>query len=191
MNSQINAHYSYHQTTNRNGQYLLDYQTENNLLCLNTHFQKRHSKLWTYTYPNSIKAQLDFLFINKKWKNSALNCEAYNSFEGVSSDHRIVTAEIRLSLRSNKKKTAKSPQYDWSTLKTNAEIQNKYNISVQNHFNILQNLGTTPNQTYNNFVFAHNKAVEAENTVEAENPRQELKLATKLLKHNPTRSIKI
>ena len=70
MNSQINAHYSYHQTTNRNGQYLLDYQTENNLLCLNTHFQKRHSKFWTYTNPNSIKAQLDFLFINKKCKNS-------------------------------------------------------------------------------------------------------------------------
>ena len=42
-------------------------------------------KLWTYTYTNNTKAQIDYVFINKKWKNSTINCEAYPSFEGVSS----------------------------------------------------------------------------------------------------------
>ena len=75
---------------------------ENRLTCLNANYQKREGKLWTYTYVNSSKAQIDYVFINKKWKNSAMNCEAYSSFEGVSSDHRIVTAKLRLSLQKKK-----------------------------------------------------------------------------------------
>ena len=33
--------YAFHNSTNRNGKMLKDYLQENNLLCLNTHFQKR------------------------------------------------------------------------------------------------------------------------------------------------------
>ena len=32
---------------------------------------------------NNNKVQIDFVFINKKWKNNAMNSEAYSSFEGV------------------------------------------------------------------------------------------------------------
>ena len=39
--------------------------------------------------------------MNKKWINNALSSWAYSSFEGVSSDHRIVTAKIPLSRRRN------------------------------------------------------------------------------------------
>ena len=53
-----------------------------------------------YTYANNTKAEIDNVFINKKWNNGALNCEAYSSFEGASSDLLIVTAKIRLSIRS-------------------------------------------------------------------------------------------
>ena len=109
MNAQIgkngNNKYSLHNTSNRNGQHLTDFMIENRLACLNTNYQKREGKLWTYTYANNTKAQIDYVLINKKWKNSALNCEAYSSFEGVSTDHRIVTAKIRLSLRKNDKRT--------------------------------------------------------------------------------------
>ena len=105
MNAQIgkngNNKYSLHNTSNRNGQHLTDFMTENRLTCLNTNYQKREGKLWTNTYVNNSKAQIDYVFINKKWKNSAMNWEAYSSFEGVSSDHRIVMAKIRLSLRKN------------------------------------------------------------------------------------------
>ena len=91
MNAQIgkngNNKYCLHNTSNRNGQHLTDFMIENRLTCLNTNYQKREGKLWTCTYANNSKTQIDYVFINKKWKNSAMNCEAYSSFEGVSSDH--------------------------------------------------------------------------------------------------------
>ena len=39
--------YSFHINTNRNGNMLKNFIHENNLLCLNTHFQKRSGQLWT------------------------------------------------------------------------------------------------------------------------------------------------
>ena len=49
--------------------------------------KKREGKLWTYTYENNPKALIEYVFIKKKWKNSAVNYEVYSSFVGVSSDH--------------------------------------------------------------------------------------------------------
>ena len=48
---------------------------ENRLACLNANFQKREGKLWTYTYTSKTKAQINYIFINKKWNNCTLNCE--------------------------------------------------------------------------------------------------------------------
>ena len=94
----VNHKFSFHNSSKRNRQHLRDLMTKNRITCLNSNFQKREGNLWTYIYANNAKAQIDYIFINKKWNNSALNCEAYSSFEGMSSDHRIVTAKIRLSL---------------------------------------------------------------------------------------------
>ena len=90
----IHNKFSLHNSPNRNGEHLTDFTLENRLTCLNTKFQKK-KKLWTYTYVNNSKAQIDYIFINKKWNYSALNCEAYTTFEGVSSDHRIVIPNIQ------------------------------------------------------------------------------------------------
>ena len=63
MNAQIgkneNNKYSLHNTPNRNGQHLTEFIIENRLICLNTIFQKREGKLWTYTYANNNKAHID------------------------------------------------------------------------------------------------------------------------------------
>ena len=119
--------------SNRNGQHVTDFMIENRLACLNTNYQKREGKVWTYTYANNTKAQIDYVLINKKWKNSAMNCEAYSSFEGVSTDHRIVTAKIRLSLRKNAKRTATTKHYDWALL-NNRDIRDKYVLESRNRF---------------------------------------------------------
>ena len=37
------------------------------------------------------------MIINKKWMNSAVNCEEYSSFEGKFSDHRTIAVKIYLS----------------------------------------------------------------------------------------------
>ena len=104
MNAQIdknvNYKFSLHNSSNRNREHQTDFTLENRLTCLNTKFQKRKGKLWTYTYANNAKAQIDYILINK-WNNGTLTCEAYSSFEDVSSDHRIVTAKIRLSQGKN------------------------------------------------------------------------------------------
>ena len=141
MNAQIgknrNNKYSLHNASNRNGQHQIDCMIENRLTRLNTNYQKREGKLWTYTYANKSKAQIDYVFINRKWKNSAMNCEAYSSFEGVSSDHRIVTAKLRLSLRKNATQTATTKHYDWALL-NNRDIRDKYVLELRNRFETLQ-----------------------------------------------------
>ena len=151
-----NNRHSFHNTSNRNGQHLTDFMMENRLTCLNSNYQKREGKLWTYKYANNSKAQIDYVLINKKWKNSAMNCEAYPSFEGVSSDHRIVTAKIRLSLRRNATRIATTKHYDWVLL-NNWDIRDKYVLELRNRFETLQEKTEkdTPNDEYENFVNAH------------------------------------
>ena len=130
MNAQIvkngNNKYRLHNTSNRNGQHLIDFMIENRITCLNTNYQKRKGKLWTYKYANNSKAQIDYVFINKKWKNSATNCEAYSSFEGVSYDHRKVTAKIRLSLRKNANERRPPNTMTGSFLTTETLVINMY-----------------------------------------------------------------
>ena len=67
--------------------------------------------------------------------NSVKNCEAYNSFSSIGSNHRIITAKIKLSLRYNKKRT-KIMTYDWSVLK-NKNTSKEYSIMTRNRFEIL------------------------------------------------------
>ena len=105
------------------------------------------------------KAQIDYIFINKKWKNCAINCEACTSFEGVSSDHRIVTAKILLSLRKIATRTATTKHYDWA-LFNNRDIRDKYVLELRNRFETLQEKTEkgTPNDEYKDFVNAHLEA---------------------------------
>ena len=97
MNAQIgqnvNHKFSLHNSSNRNEEHLTDFTLKNRLTYPHTKFPKREGKLWNYTYANNTKAQIDYIFMNKKWNNSALNCEAYSSFKSMCSDHRIVTAK--------------------------------------------------------------------------------------------------
>ena len=94
------------------------YLQENNMICLNTHFQKRNGQLWTHNSSNEFKSKIDFIIINRKWKNSVKNCRAYNSFNSIASDHRIITADIKLSLRANKMKDRKCKPYNWANFAT-------------------------------------------------------------------------
>ena len=85
-----------------------------------------------------------------------MNCKVYSSFEGVSSDHRIVTAKIRLSLRKNGKRTAVTKRYDGALL-NNRDIREKYVLELKNRLETLQEKTekSTPNDKYENFVNVH------------------------------------
>ena len=88
-----------------------------------------------------------------------MNCEAYPSFEGVSNDHRIVIAKIRLSLQKHATRTVTTKHYDWALL-NNRGIRDKYVFELRNRFETLQEkteIGT-PNDEYENLVNAHLEA---------------------------------
>ena len=161
---------------------------------------KEGRKLWAYTYANNTKAQIDYIFINKKWKNSAMNCEAYSSFEGVSSDHQIVTAKIRLSIRKNATRTTTIIHYDWALI-NHKDIRDKYVLALRNKFDALQEKIEllTPNDEYENFVNAHleaaakyiptkprTKSTVPWETLAVREKRANVKSASKCNRKNPT-----
>ena len=152
----------FHESTNRNGKLLIELMKECGMVNLMTNYQKRKGKLWTFTYPNGTKAQLDHVLINKKWKNSAMDCEAYNSFYSIRSDHRPISAKIRLSIRANVINKKKTTQHDWSQLRLDDDIKQSYSVEVSNRFNALQNIADndSSNTIYNNIIEAHSKAAE-------------------------------
>ena len=129
-----------------------------------------------------------------------MNCEAYSSFEGVSSDHRIVTAKVRLSLRKNATRKATTKHYDWALL-NNRDIRDKYALELRNTFKALQEKAEIgiPNDEYENFVEAHLEAAEKciptkprtkyrvpWETLAAREKRALVKTASKSYQKNPT-----
>ena len=83
----LDAKFTYNKVTNRNGKQMLDLVEECDLKAINTCFQKKMGKLWTFQYPNGARSQLDYICINRKWQNSAHDCSAFSSFVTVGSDH--------------------------------------------------------------------------------------------------------
>ena len=69
----IHHKFTCHHTSNRNGEYVEHFLIQNGMHCINTRFQKRRRKLWTHTYPNGDRKQLDYMMIDKKWINSVQN----------------------------------------------------------------------------------------------------------------------
>ena len=160
MNAQIgkngNHKYSQHNSSNRNGQHLTNFTIENTLTNLSTKKgEKTKERLIRKQYLCTDRQRL----YNKKWKNSAVNCEAYSSFAGVSSDHRIVSAKIRLTLRKNAIRTTTTIHYDLALL-NNKDIRDKFEIELKNKFNALQEKTETLtlNDEYKNFINAHIEA---------------------------------
>ena len=98
--------------------------------------------IWTCTYPNNAKAQIDCILI-KKWINSSLNCVTKSFLEGIYFDHRIVTAKIHLNLSRNKIEIVKTTRYNWSPL-NNRDISNEYTVTIKkNKFDSLQKIYET------------------------------------------------
>ncbi len=161
MNAKVGPNYarfSHNKHTNENGELLINMTEECNLEILNTRFQKPAGKLWTFSCPNKSKKQIDYILINRKWRNSAMNCEAYNSFATINSDHRIVTAKVRLSLRANKRNKVNN-RFDWSTLISDNNVQKDYLINIQNSFELLTTSDEeqTAETIYESIISAHEK----------------------------------
>ena len=154
--------YSYHQETNDNGKYLIDLMEEHALIAANTQLQKAQKKLWTWISPpdrNQVKhkQQIDFILVRRKWRNSIMDTQAFNSFTSVGSDHRIVSTRVRLSLRASRPKVERKVKYIWKALETDKGLQEKYTIEVRNKFQILEEEESATSR-YERFINAHEDA---------------------------------
>ncbi|CAF1687472.1 unnamed protein product, partial [Adineta ricciae] len=100
-----------HDVSSHNGNRLVNYCEACNMRSTQTRFPQPQSRSWTWLHPNGkYKAQLDHILINGKWLNSIRNVRAYNTVE-LNSDHRIVSAQLSISVRAtkeNKNKRIKS-----------------------------------------------------------------------------------
>ena len=141
MNTQIgkdgNYKFGAHNPLNKKGKYRTDFTLENSVSCRKAKFPKREENLWIYTQTSHVKLQLDNILLKKKRISSALNSEAYSSFEEVLFDLRIVSTKICFSLRRNKKEKLQALQYDLPTL-SNSDVINRYTVIVRNKFDTLQ-----------------------------------------------------
>jgi hypothetical protein len=151
------APYTLHNQTNRNGEYLADLLLEFGLIAANTQFRKRPGKLWTFRdrATDSLR-QLDYIIVRRKWRNSVQNAEAYSTFSTVGSDHRVVGARIRLSLRTSK--VTKKIKYDWKQFSSDSELQEKYTVLVKNKFQVLA--GESNGTKYEKFAQANKETME-------------------------------
>ena len=97
--------------------------------------------------------QLDFVLIRRKWRNSLKNTEAYNTFQSLGSDHRVVVSKVKVSFRCSRR-PPKRVHYDYSALKVDTELQNKYAVEVQNRFSCLVEEDDEATVSYGKFVEA-------------------------------------
>ena len=104
---------------------------------------------------NNKKYQIDYILITWKWKNSCHNCEAYNSLSSNGSDHRLITAKIKLSLR-KAKTPARKRKYDWSSLR-NLELRKLYTVTVHNIYAELCTDNDNITDKYAHFVNANSE----------------------------------
>ena len=159
LNAKVKGNWSYHSTSNNNGEKLEELKEEHRLWNATTSFQKRRGKIWTYTSPKGEHSQIDHILINKKWKNSIKNAEAYSTFKTVGSDHRIVVAQVRISLR-KPKQLPKKVKLDWDVLRTNENLALKYSVEVGNRYNALRDYTDDADTCYEKFIDTNNKVAE-------------------------------
>ena len=82
-----------------------------------------------------IKAQLNFIMVNKKWKCSVKDAKSFNWFNSLDSDKRLVLSKIKVSLMKVKQPECKK-RYDWIECfqgrhQSSAKIRNRYSLLCQ------------------------------------------------------------
>jgi len=159
LNAQVKGKWSFHATSNSNGERLEDLTEEHRLWNATTSFQKRKGKLWTYTSPKGDHSQIDHILINRKWKNSIKNAEAFSTFRSVGSDHRIVVSQVRLSLR-KPKQLPKKVKLDWNLLRTDEALARRYTVEISNRFNALRDPTDDTDTRFDKFIDANNTVAE-------------------------------
>ena len=82
------------QRTNDNGSLMLEFALENSMVIANSYFRHNYNKKYTWTHAKGAKAELDYILINKNWKQLITNVIVKDPI--VKTDHRLLIATTRL-----------------------------------------------------------------------------------------------
>ena len=106
-----------------------------------TQFKFPHpkSRVRTWDNPSGLRAQLDHITINAKWQNTVRNFRAYNTVE-LDSDHRIVSATVKIRLRIQVAYPVKRKRYNWKRLTKGPKLRQEFRLELRNRFEPLMAL---------------------------------------------------
>ena len=108
---------------------------------IHTHFDNRWSRLSTYRDPKGKFYQLDHIMISSKWWKSIKHCRSFNSVD-IMSDHKMVCANFRLSLRTAKTKS--KPRCSFMVEKLRDErTRQEFDLELKNQFSGLFDQAST------------------------------------------------
>ena len=126
------------QETNDNGERLIDFCEENNLIIGGTLFKHREIHKYTWTSPDGkTKNQIDHIMINKKWRTSLLDVKTKRGAD-IASDHELVVAKVKLKLRKAKIGCDREGRFDTAKLQ-NEHTAQEFKLDISNRFEVLLN----------------------------------------------------
>eukprot|EP00057_Strongylocentrotus_purpuratus_P014949 XP_011669423.1 PREDICTED: craniofacial development protein 2-like [Strongylocentrotus purpuratus] len=118
---------------NPRGEKLLNFCAANDLIITNTLYkQSKGSRQWTWESPDqNTHNKIDFIMINKNWKNSISNARSFPSAD-VGSDHQLIITNLRLKLKA-KPRPQYLKRYDVFRLK-DPKTRTDYEIEIGGKF---------------------------------------------------------
>ncbi|GFN74393.1 craniofacial development protein 2-like protein [Plakobranchus ocellatus] len=122
---------------NERDEKLIEWCQTYNIIVGNTWFQQPPRRKWTWKSPgDETRYHIDYMMISKRYRNALLLAKTYPSADCYSY-HVPVVGKFNLKLKKNSKHFT-NIKFDLAILKTNQTIREKYQISVQNKFEALE-----------------------------------------------------
>jgi exonuclease III len=126
-------------TINNNGERLLEFCSINNLIIGGTLFQHKDIHKTTWTAPgNGPRNQIDHIIIQRKWRNTLKDVRSMRGAD-VGSDHDLVRAKLKISLKANYTRNKMKRKYDISKLSNEEKLQ-EYQNDVEKEMGDLHEL---------------------------------------------------
>ena len=119
---------------NEHGDMWVDWCMTHDQVIMNTWFQHHKRYLYTWKSPgDGVRNQIDYITINKRFRNSILQVKGYPGADG-GSDHVPVVATLRMKLRMLKQKKA-GDKLETQLLRTDDKYREQYQQRIANQLN--------------------------------------------------------
>lgn len=123
---------------NQRGERLIEFCQERNMVITNTMFRLPKRRLYTWTAPGNtkehlIRNQIDFMLVNKRYRNSITSIKTYPGAD-INSDHNPLVANFKVRMKKIKHNTTTSSM-DTKLLKDENirnEVRNSIQTNIQN-----------------------------------------------------------